>query len=513
MSFDTDGGTWDVSSLREWLNGEYLTETFTDEEIAQILTTTVVTSGCADTEDKVFILSEDEAEEIFPTTAERATDVATGGNRKGWWLRDDNYVDENGLINNSISFDELSVRPAIWIQNEDYLIYINAFTYKAVKTGSGTDVDDNSDAEESLDAEPIFLEGCVYDEDRNPLSGVQVSADLFSDEDIWSEAVRTDSDGFYQIEVYGVNEYILNYSLDGYIPVENNFTVTDDIISSAQNGNSVELENVVLERDAEDVEFVNELRLEIASSRLESADRQKTALSRLMSLDSAAFSKLELSDVYSANWNFEGANCIAELPSDNIRMYGYYDEEVYFTGVAFDIDGEICYFDWCYTSGTMWSFQLYWNEKTQQLQVMCPVYYGTGLYAPDLYIVQKDESGTWVSYRFGYEEYSKALENRLTCVADANNEYVTIIDRQTGAEIASDVAASSLLSMVDTDQFYYGNVSSFDLGETIVYTCEWISDYNGAFGLDAPNLQFELLLNTDENGDISFELGNVRAVY
>ncbi|MCD8119920.1 MAG: DUF6273 domain-containing protein [Lachnospiraceae bacterium] len=128
MAFDTSGGTWDVSSLREWLNGEYLTEGFTENEIAQILTTTVVTSGCADTEDKVFLLSKSEAEEIFPTAKERITGVATGGNIKGWWLRDDHFVNNSGSINNHPN-GELSVRPAIWIQNEDYLLYINAYQY------------------------------------------------------------------------------------------------------------------------------------------------------------------------------------------------------------------------------------------------------------------------------------------------------------------------------------------------------------------------------------------------
>lgn len=133
--FDTNGGSWAGSSLRAWLNGEFLTDTFTEDEIAQIQTTYLVTSGSDDTEDQVFLLSKDEVEGYFPTRDERIVTVESGGTR-GWWLRDEcssataYYVDQYGQISFcGYSFDGLCIRPAIWIQNEDYLIYANAYQY------------------------------------------------------------------------------------------------------------------------------------------------------------------------------------------------------------------------------------------------------------------------------------------------------------------------------------------------------------------------------------------------
>lgn len=65
--------TWETSSIRKWLNGEFLEQTFTEEEQEQILTVNVEnkdnaiygTSAGNDTEDKVFLLSADEVEQYF----------------------------------------------------------------------------------------------------------------------------------------------------------------------------------------------------------------------------------------------------------------------------------------------------------------------------------------------------------------------------------------------------------------------------------------------------------------
>lgn len=61
--------TWEDSSLRNWLNGEFLTENFSEEEQSKIMTTTVKNSknhvyntfSGDDTQDKVWILSTAEA--------------------------------------------------------------------------------------------------------------------------------------------------------------------------------------------------------------------------------------------------------------------------------------------------------------------------------------------------------------------------------------------------------------------------------------------------------------------
>ena len=80
--------TWEKSTIRQWLNGEYLGKTFTAEEQEAILETELQnpdnaiysTKGGNDTWDKLFLLSLDEVQKYFKSDADRAAD-------SWWWLR------------------------------------------------------------------------------------------------------------------------------------------------------------------------------------------------------------------------------------------------------------------------------------------------------------------------------------------------------------------------------------------------------------------------------------------
>ena len=96
---------WGASTLREWMNGEFLNAAFTAEEQERILTTTVTNENPhgmkgagADTEDKLYLLSHEEIMHYFPEQSSRmayATEHAkaqgcTIGEKTGacrWWLR------------------------------------------------------------------------------------------------------------------------------------------------------------------------------------------------------------------------------------------------------------------------------------------------------------------------------------------------------------------------------------------------------------------------------------------
>ena len=96
---------WGASTLREWMNGEFLNAAFTAEEQEKILTTTVTNENPhgmkgagADTEDKLYLLSHEEILHYFPEQSSRmayATEHAkaqgcTIGETTGacrWWLR------------------------------------------------------------------------------------------------------------------------------------------------------------------------------------------------------------------------------------------------------------------------------------------------------------------------------------------------------------------------------------------------------------------------------------------
>lgn len=128
-SFDESGKntTWESSSVRKWLNGEFLTENFSKEEQDNVLETSVKnspnptynTSAGKDTQDKLFLLSCNEVTKYQDGI--HKTDSC-------WWLR------TPGAFKNSMSFvyrdktvmdygydvtnTKITVKPALWVNVE-----------------------------------------------------------------------------------------------------------------------------------------------------------------------------------------------------------------------------------------------------------------------------------------------------------------------------------------------------------------------------------------------------------
>lgn len=136
--------TWETCTLRKWLNEDFLNTAFTEEEKAIISTVTVpadknpeydTDSGNA-TQDKVFLLSIEEAEKYFDSDYERkcqptAYAIANGAWENNasfcwWWLRSQGrdqvtaaYVNRDGGVSefgNFVDDGRSAVRPAMWIE-------------------------------------------------------------------------------------------------------------------------------------------------------------------------------------------------------------------------------------------------------------------------------------------------------------------------------------------------------------------------------------------------------------
>lgn len=138
--------TWEKSSLREWLNGEFFQQAFDEKEKKRILTTTIVTTQeftGNDTKNKVFLLDKQAVLNYFPTEEERKaypTPYAIGKGASiqmddygvvSWWilpsdeLPDQSYYPQAVLSNGifqyhgrNIYHGDWTVRPAIRIKKE-----------------------------------------------------------------------------------------------------------------------------------------------------------------------------------------------------------------------------------------------------------------------------------------------------------------------------------------------------------------------------------------------------------
>ncbi|MCL2636875.1 MAG: DUF6273 domain-containing protein [Oscillospiraceae bacterium] len=125
--------TWEYSTIREYLNGEFIENNFTPEEQSRIIETIIINndnpygslaSGGNDTTDKVFLLSLDEANLYFTNDSERIAFYGSG-REYWWWLRTPALGGEGAVIvgirgepsNNGGNYIELSsgIRPALWI--------------------------------------------------------------------------------------------------------------------------------------------------------------------------------------------------------------------------------------------------------------------------------------------------------------------------------------------------------------------------------------------------------------
>ena len=145
QQYDENSGsvTWEVCSLRKWLNSDFVNSAFTDDEKEVILTTSVaahknsffkVKSG-ENTNDMIFLLSTTEVKQYLKYKTDRKcipTDFAVANgvqsNAAGncnWWMRTPGcnqvcvaFVSDVGISNNigiNNSTDDFAVRPAMWI--------------------------------------------------------------------------------------------------------------------------------------------------------------------------------------------------------------------------------------------------------------------------------------------------------------------------------------------------------------------------------------------------------------
>lgn len=144
---DARNVTWEKCTLRTWLNNDFFNSAFSEEEQSRILLSKLKNPdsvefgipGGNDTEDRIFLLSLDEANSLFASSKDRRckpTDYAldkgimtsSKGSSAGcapWWLRspgrdahsaaavrDFGYVLSSGY---NVYYEGYGVRPALWI--------------------------------------------------------------------------------------------------------------------------------------------------------------------------------------------------------------------------------------------------------------------------------------------------------------------------------------------------------------------------------------------------------------
>jgi len=136
--------TWETCTLRAWLNDSFFNNAFDIEEQERIILTNIVNSdnqqysvdGGNDTEDKVFVLNDAEANKYFgnglkskvlPTkfSEDNGTWIRTPEYACWWWLRGPSDAENRALIveptgeiwekGMTVDYDKAGIRPCVWV--------------------------------------------------------------------------------------------------------------------------------------------------------------------------------------------------------------------------------------------------------------------------------------------------------------------------------------------------------------------------------------------------------------
>lgn len=142
---ETEDNNYEHSDLRYWLNNDFLRNSFEEDEQRQIVALEVDNSIeslatkkpnkylCENTNDRIFLLSENEIVHYLPAECSRIASEEDGltssvdfnsENVRWWWLRSPHIkgkdqvtcIDQYGYLNRSPSVYKLGVRPAMWVR-------------------------------------------------------------------------------------------------------------------------------------------------------------------------------------------------------------------------------------------------------------------------------------------------------------------------------------------------------------------------------------------------------------
>lgn len=161
LPYNEDGGdvTWEDSSIRAWLNGEFLESAFGGDPNGFICTAECKTKdgrsgtdGGENTTDRIFLLAVDEVTQYFPKESSRCAPVTEYAKEQGaeydkngngwWWLRTPGKTQDMaagvhtaGGVNydgRDVDRTDLCIRPALWLDLDVVTAYFSDSTKKTV---------------------------------------------------------------------------------------------------------------------------------------------------------------------------------------------------------------------------------------------------------------------------------------------------------------------------------------------------------------------------------------------
>lgn len=195
LPYNEDGGdvTWEDSSIRAWLNGEFLESAFGGDPNGFICTTECKTKGGLsgtdggeNTTDRIFLLDVDGVTRYLPKESSRRAPVTEYAKEQGaeydkngngwWWLRTPGKTQDMaagvhtaGGVNydgRDVDRTDLCIRPALWLDLDVVTAYLSDSTQDgdeaAADNGTGAEeTADNSGTKKTVDAGKLMQSGYI----------------------------------------------------------------------------------------------------------------------------------------------------------------------------------------------------------------------------------------------------------------------------------------------------------------------------------------------------------------
>jgi beta-lactamase regulating signal transducer with metallopeptidase domain len=159
---------------------------------------------------------------------------------------------------------------------------------------------------------------------------------------------------------------------------------------------------------------------------------------------------------------------LAELPSDNIRLYGYNDRDFSGVGVILQVKDKLLTFDWLYLTPRLilptMDYYDYDNDKTKELAISLYVGSGTGYAVEQLYILEPSGTDNFIPNAFLAADYIAQLEKRINYQYDKDSKTITLYD---GQNKLRETTFNWLKENENVKELFFGNIIHFDIKDKL----------------------------------------------
>ncbi len=209
-----------------------------------------------------------------------------------------------------------------------------------------------------------------------------------------------------------------------------------------------------------------------------------------------------------SSWD-SGIFILAELPEEDITMYGVNNEDEQFQNVVIRMGDNINYYNWSHCPGMFDAGMDYWdydNDGTKELAVHLYLGGGTGVSIDQLFMLEEIHPGVFESIQFKHDDYIAQVENIVAYGVNEENKTISFFKEET--ELQS-VDISWLKENEEVKNVYYNNIVRFNFSHGIVMGITPGMKINDWASLQYDGVS-ELIATVEYQSDGTFHVTNIR---